>query len=48
MPLRQGSSDQVVADNIKRLLKEGYPHDQAVAIAMRMAGREKKPDGDEK
>lgn len=49
MPLKKGKSDEVVATNIKRLLDEGevrghaITQDQAVAIAMRKAGRPKKP-----
>lgn len=39
MPLRRGSSQKVISANIRRLRKEGRPHKQAVAIAMRMAGK---------
>jgi hypothetical protein len=42
MPLQKGSSDKTVSENIKRLMDEGYPQDQAIAIAMREAGRSKK------
>lgn len=42
MPLKKGKSDESVAENIKRLIKEGYPQKQAVAIAYREAGRSKK------
>lgn len=53
MPLKKGSSDETVKANIKRLIDEGYPRDQAVAIAYREAGRSTskqdlikvKPDG---
>jgi hypothetical protein len=34
MPLNEGSSDQAVSDNIKKLMGEGYPRKQAVAIAL--------------
>ena len=34
MPLREGNSDQAVSDNIKKLMEEGYPRKQAVAIAL--------------
>lgn len=39
MPLREGSSDDVVSDNIAQLIRDGYPKDQATAIAYRKAGR---------
>ena len=39
MPLRDGSDDETVSYNIVKLLGEGYPEDQAKAIAYRKAGR---------
>ena len=39
MPLKSGSSDQTISDNIAQLRREGYPRDQAVAIAYYKAGR---------
>ena len=44
MPLKEGSSDKVVEDNIRELINSGRPRAQAVAIAMRKAGRRKKRD----
>lgn len=47
MPLVSGSSDKAVSENIRRLRHEGYPQRQAIAIAMRKAGRpplKKKPN----
>jgi len=41
MPILEGSSDEVVSKNIATLIKEGKPKDQAVAIAMEKAGRQK-------
>jgi hypothetical protein len=38
MPLKQGSSDKTVGDNIGKLVDEGRDKDQAVAIAMKEAG----------
>ena len=38
MPLKEGSSDETVSHNIKKLKDEGKPHDQAVAIALSEAG----------
>ena len=42
MPLKEGSSDEVISANIRQLKKEGYSHRQAVAIALKKAGRERK------
>lgn len=39
MPLKKGKSDAVVSANIGELVKSGRPQKQAVAIAMREAGR---------
>ncbi|HNA25146.1 MAG TPA: hypothetical protein PLI01_00295 [Nitrospira sp.] len=42
MPLDKGKSDKAVSYNIKELIKSGRPKAQAVAIALREAGRSKK------
>lgn len=39
MPLKLGSSDAVVSSNIKTEMNAGRPQKQAIAIAMRKAGR---------
>lgn len=39
MPLKSGKSQDVISQNIAILIKEGYPRDQAVAIAYQHAGK---------
>jgi len=41
MPLKKGSSDDVVRANIRKLVREGYPQQQAIAIALRQAGKKR-------
>jgi hypothetical protein len=33
MPIKSGTSKATFEDNLKKLLSEGYPKDQALAIA---------------
>lgn len=39
MPLREGSSDDVISHNIEEMIRAGHPRDQAIAAAYRKAGR---------
>lgn len=41
MPLKKGSSRSTISQNIKTEIAAGRPQKQAVAIAMRVAGKPK-------
>ncbi|WP_280970215.1 MULTISPECIES: hypothetical protein [unclassified Bradyrhizobium] len=42
MPLKKGSSRKVISQNIRTEIKAGRPRKQAIAIAMRKAGKARK------
>jgi len=44
MPLKQGKSKATFAENVKRLIAEGYERKQALAIAYDIQRKNKKKD----
>jgi hypothetical protein len=42
VPLKKGASKKVISQNIRTEMRAGRPQKQAVAIAMRKAGKSKK------
>ena len=48
MPLQNSKSQKSISANISTLSDEGYPHDQAIAIAMDKAGKGRKQKSNKK
>lgn len=42
MPLKSGKSKQAISANIRKLIKEGKPRKQSIAIALNKARKSKK------
>ena len=44
-PLKKGSSQETISQNIKEMVKAGHPQKQAVAAALRQADQSKPSKG---
>jgi hypothetical protein len=41
MPLKKGSSKEIISENIREMIKAGHPQKQAIAAALHMARQSK-------
>ena len=48
MPLKEGSSRETISGNISEMMHSGHPQKQAIAAAMRSAGKSNQPDDTKK
>jgi len=46
MPMKSGTSEETISDNISKLMDEGVPQKQAIAMALRSAGKSKYDNGE--
>jgi hypothetical protein len=42
MPLKTGKSNKVISENIREMMHSGHPQNQAIAAAMRSAGKSRR------
>lgn len=42
MPLKKGSSKETISENIREMMHSGHPQKQAIAAAMRQAGKSRR------
>lgn len=45
MPLKKGKSRKTISDNIREMVKAGFPQNQAIAAALHNAGKSRRQRG---